>query len=44
MIGYQTRVFSITEGSRSVGASNSAVEQKSWDGPRMELEAIKQVL
>lgn len=27
----------------SVGASDSAVEQKSWDGPWMELEAIKQV-
>lgn len=27
----------------SVGSSNSAVEQKSWDRPRMELEAIKQV-
>lgn len=43
MIGYQTRVLSITEGCTVWGVSNSAAEQKSRDRPRTELEAIKQV-
>ena len=43
MIGYQTHLLNHRR-RHSVGASHSAVVQKSWDGPRMEIEIIKQVL